>query len=197
MSQDRKIKRGNSKCTRRQFGLALGTISLTLTTTAGKMMAGNSLQSTELTLEEILQVALREIGSDVTKTAADNLARIAVSSAALNLHLRNAKMTAADVKLIANALDRTPVSELARLVSFSLSYNAIGDEGASTLAASLPATLTELGLVGCSIGDQGGVAILEWAKYANGMRMICIEDNSMSDQMRKQFGSLRGMSVFV
>jgi hypothetical protein len=27
--------------------------------------------------------------------------------------------------------------------------------------------------------------------------MICIEDNSMSDQMRKQFGSLRGMSVFV
>ena len=62
MSQDRKIKRGNSKCTRRQFGLALGTISLTLTTTAGKMMAGNSLQSTELTLEEILQVALREIG---------------------------------------------------------------------------------------------------------------------------------------
>ena len=197
MSQDRKIKRGNSKCTRRQFGLAFGTISLTLTTTAGKMMAGNSLQSTELTLEEILQVALREIGSDVTKKAADNLARLAVSSAAVNLHLRNAKMTAADVKLIANALDRTPVSELARLVSFSLSYNAIGDEGASTLAASLPTTLAELGLVGCSIGDKGGGAILEWAKYANGLRMICIEDNSMSDQMRKQFGSLRGMSVFV
>jgi hypothetical protein len=54
MSQDREIKRGYSKCTRRQFGLALGTISLTLTTTAGKMMAGNSLQSNELTLEEIL-----------------------------------------------------------------------------------------------------------------------------------------------
>jgi hypothetical protein len=197
MSQDREIKRGYSKCTRRQFGLALGTISLTLTTTAGKMMAGNSLQSTELTLEEILQVALREIGSDVTKTAADNLARSAVSSAALNLHLRNAKMTAADVKLIANALDGTSVSELARLVSFSLSYNAIGDEGASTLAASLPATLTELGLVGCSIGDQGGGVILEWAKYAIGLRMICIEDNSMSAQMRKQFASLRGMSVFV
>ena len=172
MSQDRKIKRGNSKCTRRQFGLALGTISLTLTTTAGKMMAGNSLQSTELTLEEILQVALREIGSDVTKTAAD-------------------------VKLIANALDRTSVSELTRLGSFSLSYNVIGDEGANTLATCLPATLTELGLVGCSIGDQGGAAMLEWAKHANGLRMICIEDNSMSDQMRKQFRSLRGISVFV
>jgi hypothetical protein len=197
MSQDRKIKRGNSKCTRRQFGLALGTISLTLTTTAGKMMAGKSLQSSELSLEESLQIALRAIGSDVANTAADHLAKSAISSAALNLHLRNAQMTASDVKLIANALDRTTVSELARLVSFSLSYNAIGDEGASTLAASLPATLTELGLVGCSIGDQGGGAILEWAKYANGLRMICIEDNSMSDQMRKQFGSLRDMSVFV
>ena len=65
---------------------------------------------------------------------ADHLAKSAVSSAALSLHLRNAQMTAADVKLIANALDRTSVSELARLGSFSLSYNAIGDEGANTLA---------------------------------------------------------------
>ena len=103
ISKDREIKRGYSTCTRRQFGLALGTISLTLTTTAGKMRAGTSLQSIELTLEEILQVALREIGSDVTKKAADNLARIVVSSATVNLQLRNAKMTAADVKLIANA----------------------------------------------------------------------------------------------
>ena len=54
-----------------------------------------------------------------------------------------------------------------------------------------------LGLVGCSIADQGDEAILEWAKYANGLRLICIEDNSMSDQMRKQFGGLKGMSVFV
>ena len=146
---------------------------------------------------ELLGLGIRAIGSDVTKAAADNLARSAISSAALNLHLRNAEMTAADVKLVANALDRTPVSELVRLGSFSLSYNAIGDEGATTLAGSLPTTLTELGLVGCSIADQGDEAILEWAKYANGLRMICIEDNSMSDQMRKQFGGLKGMSVFV
>ena len=64
MSQDREIKRGYSKCTRCQFGLALDTISLTLTTTAGNMMAGNSLQSIELTLEEIPQVAPRAIGSN-------------------------------------------------------------------------------------------------------------------------------------
>jgi hypothetical protein len=106
-------------------------------------------------------------------------------------------MTGADVTLIENALDRKPVSELAKLGSFSLNYNAIGDEGANTLAGSLPATLTELVLVGCSIGDQGGGAILEGAKYANGLHTICIEDNIMSVQMRKQFGSSTGMSVFV
>lgn len=197
MSQDQEIKRGHSTYTRRGLAMIFGAASFALATTSGTLMARNSLQSSELSLEESLQIALRAIGSDVANTAADHLAKSAISSAALNLHLRNAQMTASDVKLIANALDRTTVSELARLVSFSLSYNAIGDEGASTLAASLPATLTELGLVGCSIGDQGGGAILEWAKYANGLRMICIEDNSMSDQMRKQFGSLRGMSVFV
>ena len=64
MNQDREIKRGYSTCTRRKFGLALGAISLTLTATAGKMMARNTFQSSELTLEESLQIALRAIGSD-------------------------------------------------------------------------------------------------------------------------------------
>ena len=197
MSKYQEIKRGHSTYTRRGFGLTFGAASFALTTTAGTLMASNSLQSSELSLEESLQIALRAIGSDVANAAADHLAKSAVSSAALNLHLRNAQMTAADVKLIANALDGTSVSELARLVSFSLSYNAIGDEGAKNLANSLPATLTELGLVGCSIGDRGGKAILDWAKHANGLHMICIEDNNMSDEMRKQFSSLIGMSVFV
>ena len=50
-------------------------------------------------------------------------------------------------------------------------------------------------------GDTARAATTDEVKdlrrEANGLRMICIEDNSMSDQMRKQFGSLRGMSVFV
>ena len=117
-------------------------------------------------------------------TAADNFASSVVSSSILNLHLRNARITASDVKIIANALDKTPSSELVRLGSFSLSYNTIGDQGAMTLANALPKTLTELGLVGCSIGDQGGKAILEWAKYAGGLRMICIENNIISKELR-------------
>jgi len=50
-------------------------------------------------------------------------------------------------------------------------------------------------------GDTARAATTDEVKdlrrEANGLRMICIEDNSMSDQMRKQFGGLRGMSVFV
>ena len=66
-----------------------------------------------------------------------------------------------------------------------------------TLANALPKTLTELGLVGCSIGDQGGKEILEWAKYAGGLRLICIEENNISEELRNQFRGLKGMSVFV
>jgi hypothetical protein len=105
------------------------------------------------------------------------------------------------VTLIANDLDQISAFELARLGSFSLSYNAIDDEGASAIENALPNSLTELGLVSCSIGDQGGEAILDWAKRANGLRIICIEDNIMSDKPRNQFGSLKdaspSISVFV
>jgi len=136
-------------------------------------------QTKLLTLEKSLQSALRAIGSDVTMAAVDNLANSAFSSSVLNVHLRNARITARDVNLLANALNMTPASALIRLGSFSLSYNAIGDEGASILANSLPNTLTELGLIGCSIRDNGGEAILKWAKDANGLRMVCIENNIM------------------
>ena len=107
-------------------------------------------------------------GSDAAKNAADNLTQNAASSPSVNFHLRNAGFSADDVKLIANTLGMTPARELARLRSFSLSDNTIGNEGAKALAAALPKTLTELGLVGYAIGDQDGKAILEWAKYAAG-----------------------------
>ena len=139
-------------------------------------------------------------GSDAAKNATDNLTQNAASSPSVNFHLRNAGFSADDVKLIANILGMTPARELARLRSFSLSDNTLGNEGAKVLAAALPKTLTELGLVGCAIGDQGGKAILEWAKYASGLQMVCIEDNRLSQGLRTQFGDLQntspGMSVF-
>jgi hypothetical protein len=201
VKREHEIKRYHSKFNRREFYVMLSAVSLALTNGIGKAMAGSSSRFSTLTLEESLQLALRTINSDVTKVAADTLVNRSASFDALDLHLRNAKIAAADVKLIANALDRISVSELARLGSLSLSYNAIGDEGANAIANALPNSLTELGLVRCSIGDQGGEAILDWAKCANGLRIICIEDNIMSVKLRNQFGSLRdaspSISVFV
>ena len=52
---------------------------------------------------------------------ADNYASSVVSSSILNLHLRNVRIIASDVKIIANALDKTTSSELARIDSFRLS----------------------------------------------------------------------------
>ena len=172
--------------TRRTFGWGMGacTFSFTLAAATGKIMASDLIQSKGSLLKENLQSALHTIGSDAAKNAANNLAQNAASSPRVNFHLGNAGFSADDVKLIANILDMTPARELARLHSFSLSDNIIGDERAKALAAALPKTLTELGLVGCAIGDQGGKAILEWAKYASGLRMICIEDNRLSQGLR-------------
>jgi hypothetical protein len=105
------------------------------------------------------------VSSDETMAVADNYASSVVSSSILNLHLRNVRITDSDVKIIANALDKTPSSELARIGSFILSYNTIGDQGDMTLANALPKKMNELGLVGCSIDDQGG------KKYLNGQNM--------------------------
>jgi hypothetical protein len=87
LNQDQKIKTHYSTCTRRKFSLNLGVISLALAITGGKIMAGDTLQSSQLTLEESLEIALRAIGSDVTKAVADNLAKGVVGLPTLNVHL--------------------------------------------------------------------------------------------------------------
>ena len=80
------------------------------------------------------------------------------------------------------------------LRSFSASYNPdLGDVGAAALAEAFPDTMVELGLVGCSIGDAGGSAILEWAREAPQLRMICGEGNMFSAEVRSQFQSLTSL----
>ena len=73
----------------------------------------------------------------------------------------------------------------------SLSYNdAIGDTGAIAMAQSLPPTLHEVGLVNCGIGDAGGEALLRWAKNATGLRILCIEENNISEGIKLQLADL-------
>jgi hypothetical protein len=56
-----------------------------------------------------------------------------------------------------------------------------------------------LGLVGCSIGDAGAHAILEWARTAPNLRMICVEGNKISAGVKSQFQNLAsgGRNILV
>lgn len=164
-------------------------------------MANNIIPPTDLKLEDHLQLTLRSIGSNACIAAADKLSGRHFGSGELILHLRNADITADGAVPIADALGSVAEAELAKLGSFSLSYNEIGDDGTLALAAVLPKTLGELGLVGCSISDLGANALLKWAANASDLRMICIENNNVTETVWNSYRQLRetspSLSVFV
>jgi|GEM_PF-390623 len=135
-----------------------------------------------------LAKALRSIGSNVCRAAADKLEASQGNRANVYFHLRGAALNASDALVIAEALKSLPEESSSALASFSLSYNrALGDAGAIVMAQSLPPTLRELGLVNCGIGDAGGEALLQWAQQAPGLRIMCIEENNISQPIRLQF----------
>ena len=164
-------------------------------------MANNLVPSNTSPLKDSLQSALRSIGSVACIAAADKLSTSPFGPGNLALHLRNADIATDGAVRIADALSAVSQAELAKLGSFSLSYNEIGDDGAIALAAVFPKTLSELGLVGCSISDLGANALLKWAANASGLRMICIENNNISEEVRNSFRQLRdaspSLSVYV
>lgn len=185
---------------RRQFTATVGATSMLLGMT-GISVASNLTDLNPLTLEQSLQSALRDIGTNPCVAAAEKLAQSQSARSPISIHLRRTGIDEDGATRIARALNALSNVERTRLRSFSLSYNKIGDDGALALAASLPETVGELGLVGCSIGDDGGEAILNWASNAGGLRMICVEGNSMSQDIRERFRGLRktspNMAVYV
>ena len=135
-----------------------------------------------------LAEALRSIGSAVCLAAAEKLEASYGNRANVYFHLRRAALNPSDTFIIAEALKSLPGQSGSALASLSLSYNrALGDAGAMALAQSLPPALRELGLVDCGIGDTGGEALLQWAQQAPGLRIMCIEENNISQRIRFQF----------
>jgi hypothetical protein len=134
--------------------------------------------------------ALNATGKPVCLDAAAKLANAAPTTPSFDLHLRSAGLNTQDATALAAAIRKTthtgPV-----LRSFSASYNPdLTDEGVAALADAFPVTMTELGLVGCSIGDTGGWAILGWAQRATRARMICVEANDFSSTVRTALTTL-------
>lgn len=138
--------------------------------------------------------ALRSIGTPVCTNAADALATSVETETGFSLHLRSAGLNGAEAQILAHGMQGSDASNGPFLRSFSASYNPdLGDLGAATLAEAFPDTMIELGLVGCSIGDAGGSAILEWAREAPQLRMICVEGNMFSAGVRSQFQSFASL----
>jgi hypothetical protein len=139
----------------------------------------------------VLIQALRSTGNIVCLGAADRLEGSRTANVYYDLHLRNAGLGVVDAAIIAQAIRKLSYHEAPALRSFSMSYNrGLRDAGVVLLAQAFPATLTELGLVDCAIGDKGGVALLRWAEKAIELRMICVEGNRFSEKIRQEFASL-------
>jgi len=68
-----------------------------------------------------------------------------------------------------------------------MSYNSnLRDEGAVIIANNLPSTLTEIGLVGCGIGDIGAEALIVLAQKAPKLHWLCVENNAFSNDRKQQ-----------
>ena len=156
-------------------------------------------ESAEMNLTHLIN-ALRSIGKPICTDAADRLAIPTGVKAGFDLHLRRAELNEADARVLAAGMLRSDARNGLVLRSFSASFNPdLGDTGAEALIEAFPDTMTELGLVGCSIGDAGGRAILEWARTAPKLRMVCVEGNQFSDDMRSKLKDLahQGRQVLV
>ncbi len=139
-----------------------------------------------------IAAVLRAIGGNVCNTAAQ---RLEADNNSISLHLRNAGLSAADAVTLSQILQALSTEEASTIDSFSLSYNnEIGNTGATAIAKALPRTLRELGMVGCNIGEQGGRTLLQWAANATDLRVICVEDNQFSTQLKDQFIELKQAS---
>lgn len=104
------------------------------------------------------------------------------------LHLRSLNLKSSDILAIASVLGQENTSACNLVSSISFSYNEeVGDDGAIALIKSFPSSISEVGLVGCRIGDQGGSEILAWMNNAPSLRMICIEQNNFTEKLKSQY----------
>jgi hypothetical protein len=185
----------NRKFYRRQF-LRSGLIGGVALLSGVGMLLGKGIEPSGSEVDaqmgiSVLINALRSTGNAVCLGAADRLEASRAANADYDLHLRNAGLEAMDAEIIAGALRETSLYEGHALRSFSMSYNpGLTDGGIVSLAQAFPPTLTELGLVQCAIGDEGGAALLHWGQKAVGLRMICVEGNHFSVRIRQGFASL-------
>ena len=108
-----------------------------------------------------------------------------------DFHLRNAGLDFKEVQIISNAMMKATKHGILNLKSFSLSYNPeITDQGVVLLVKAFPPQITELGLVGCDLGDEAGEGIYQYLENS-ALELVCIEGNNFSPVLMDKFKKLR------
>ena len=70
-------------------------------------------------------------------------------------------------------------------MSFGVSYNPdIGGLGDGKLLTALPNDTTELGFVGCNLGDNASTHIVAFIQRSKRLRMVCVEDSHFSNRAK-------------
>lgn len=141
-------------------------------------------------LTTALALALQSFDSPLCGQAAEQLGHHPSTTHGVTLAFRSLQLSPPQVKILVTTIKNHAQESPNAVRSLSFSYNELGDKGALVLAEALPLNLVELGLVGCGIGDTGGAAILDWALRANHLRMICIENNPFSADLKQRFYDL-------
>ncbi|MFK8035921.1 MAG: hypothetical protein AB8B94_17440 [Hyphomicrobiales bacterium] len=148
---------------------------------------------------DVLIKALRKTGNDACLKEAARLTETRPASSGFYLHLRSANLSLDDAINISNAMgsateqasDLMAEQKEHSMRSFSISYNRnVQDAGAVSFIHNLPKSITEIGMVGCDLGDETGEALLQWIHQANALKMICVEGNNFSSDMRQKLSKL-------
>lgn len=154
--------------------------------------AGVKLEGIDGMAGQALIAALREIGEPVCSQMAAKLEADGFPASGFDLHLRRAGLSPQDALAIAQGLNALRLHDARAMRSFSISYNQeIGETGAVALVDALPASLPEIGMVGCDLGDESGEALMQFALDAPKLKMMCIENNAFSPEMRRRLETLR------
>lgn len=148
---------------------------------------------------DVLIEALRMTGNNACLKEAARLTETTHAKSGFYLHLRSANLSLDDAISISNAMGSDTdqpsglMSEQNELSmrSFSISYNRnVQNAGAVAFIQNLPKSITEIGMVGCDLGDETGEALVKWMGQATALKMICVEGNNFSSDMRQKLSQL-------
>ena len=150
----------------------------------------NAAQKPKMIIKTLIDT-LGAINKPVCDQAASKLLSLNVNQSSYDLHLRHADLNLNEIKLIAAAIKTVDANQGPALKSFSMSYHPnLEDEGVFVLVNTLPATVTELGLVNCGLGDPSAAALMIWAAKASNLHWLCVEENAFSDKVKDRLKQL-------